>query len=193
MSNPTAIPGTAPASERVRAFYAPVRRDNGTPTPFDPAAQGRFSLDAPPTGWIDLGWVHDFKRASETKVEALQSGAPLLVRGQTRKQAGAEVALSFDTCGNFACFDRRERIRCGRSCGRRCGLRGTNRLCRCRRERCLCEVRRRSGKRLAVHTPHHLQRGTRGECLYEHTHAGHASACGRARPHHEGRKDHGLS
>lgn len=101
MSNAAAIPGTAPASERVRAFYAPVQRDNGTPTPFDPATQGRFSLDAPPAGWIDLGWVHDFKRVSETKVETLQSGAPLLVRGQTRKQAGAEVSLSFDTWGKL--------------------------------------------------------------------------------------------
>jgi hypothetical protein len=101
VSDAVAIPGTAPASGRVRAFYAPIQRESGTQTTFEPATQGHFPLDTPPAGWIDLGWVHEFKRTSQTKVEALQSGAPLLLRGQTRKQAGAEVSLRFDTWGKL--------------------------------------------------------------------------------------------
>lgn len=97
----TAMAATAPMSGRIRGYYAPVDRVSGYPTLFDPAVLGRFDLDAPPAGWTDLGWIHNFRRTSETKVMALEGGAPLATRGQTRKAAGAEVALEFESWGKL--------------------------------------------------------------------------------------------
>lgn len=85
----------------MRVYYAPVRRDNGTPAAFDPAVQGRFALSAPPVGWTDLGYVSGLKRKSVTKVMALESGAPMAVRAQTRTGMGAEVSFTFNAWGKL--------------------------------------------------------------------------------------------
>ena len=54
----------APVARRVRAYFAPVNRTAQTPVLFDPAVQGSFSLDTPPSPWIDLVWIQGFTRKS---------------------------------------------------------------------------------------------------------------------------------
>ena len=69
-------PGLPPAVRRVRGYFAPVNRQTGTPTAFDASAAASFDPDAPPAPWIDLGWISGFARASETKLQTIEGGAP---------------------------------------------------------------------------------------------------------------------
>lgn len=85
----------APVVRRVRAFFAPVNRASQTPVFFDPSEQGRFSLDAPPAPWIDLGWVQDFSRKSASKSAALMTGIPAAPLEQVRETLEAQVSLQF--------------------------------------------------------------------------------------------------
>ena len=64
----------APAARAVRAYAAPVNRLTGLFAAFDPASQGQFDLDSPPSPFIDLGWVENFRRSAGTKYEALRTG-----------------------------------------------------------------------------------------------------------------------
>ena len=89
----------APVTRRVRAYFAPVNRAAGVPTIFDAAQMGAFALNAPLAPWIDLGWCSNFVRKSETKVEALTTGAPAVVRSQVRSQVEATVQLEFESWG----------------------------------------------------------------------------------------------
>ena len=84
----------APAARAVRAYVAPVGRPSGQIAAFDPAAQGQFDLDSPPTPWLDLGWVENFQRTSATKYEALRSGPMGNITVQYRTQP--EARLEFD-------------------------------------------------------------------------------------------------
>ena len=54
----------APVAQRVRGYFAPVNRATQAPALFDPAEQGNFNLDSPPTPWISLGWIQEFARKS---------------------------------------------------------------------------------------------------------------------------------
>ncbi len=92
---------TAPLSRRVRAYFAPVNRAAGLPSLFDAAQSGMFSLDAPPSPWVDLGWVSGFTRKSESKVGALVAGAPAAVQTQVRTVVEATVALEFESWGKL--------------------------------------------------------------------------------------------
>lgn len=98
MSTPTfAIqPGLAPAIRRVRAYFAPVNRSSATPTPFDASTAVSFDLDAPPAPWLDLGWISGFTRASGTKLQAVEGGAPGAVLLQGRQSVGATVSMTFE-------------------------------------------------------------------------------------------------
>ena len=89
-------PGMPPAVRRVRAYFAPVERQTSTPTPFDASAAALFDASAPAAPWIDLGWVDGFTRSSQTKVQAVESGAPATVLLQTRQSVGSTVSLSFE-------------------------------------------------------------------------------------------------
>ncbi len=94
----------APAVRRVRAYFAPVSRSAGTaaiPTLFDPARSGGFNLDAPPTPWVDLGWIDGFARKCETKVEALRAGAPAVAQSQVRAEVEAIVSFRFQSWGKL--------------------------------------------------------------------------------------------
>ena len=51
--------GMVPVARKLRAYFAPVDRVSGNPTVFDPAKHGAFILDAPPSPWIDLGWIEN--------------------------------------------------------------------------------------------------------------------------------------
>jgi hypothetical protein len=85
----------APVTRRVRAYFAPVNRAAQTPVLFDPSQQGGFSLGAPPTPWIDLGWIQDFARKPTSKSTALLTGIPAAALEQVRESVQAEVSLQF--------------------------------------------------------------------------------------------------
>ena len=58
----TSFAAPAPVARRMRAYFAPVNRVTQTPVLFDPSQSGSFNLDAPPSPWIDLGWIQNFTR-----------------------------------------------------------------------------------------------------------------------------------
>jgi hypothetical protein len=95
------VDAASPVVRRVRAYFAPVDRASGSVAGFDPARVGRFAVDAPPAPWVDLGWVHGFKRTSGTKVEAVRAGAPALTQMQVRTEVDATVELAFETWGKL--------------------------------------------------------------------------------------------
>jgi hypothetical protein len=66
--------GLRPVARQTRAYFAPVNRVNGPTAVFDPSQNSGFQLDAPPTPWIDLGWIENFQRTSTSQIEALVGG-----------------------------------------------------------------------------------------------------------------------
>ncbi len=97
----TAVASVAPASGRVRAYFAPVNRSAGAPTVFDPAQLGGFDLDTPPSPWVDLGWISKFVRKCGTKVDPLRAGAPAMTVAQVRAEVEATVSLEFESWGKL--------------------------------------------------------------------------------------------
>ncbi len=89
----------APASRVVRAYAAPVNRTSGIIAAYDPASPIGFNLDAPPWPWLDLGRVENFKRTSETKYDALRTGATANVALQCRTQPEAQVEFDLLSWG----------------------------------------------------------------------------------------------
>jgi hypothetical protein len=85
----------APVTRRVRAYFAPVNRATQTPVLFDPAEQGAFNLGAPPSPWIDLGWIQNFARKSASKSAPLLTGIPASPLEQVRTTLEAEVSCEF--------------------------------------------------------------------------------------------------
>jgi hypothetical protein len=85
----------APVARRVRAYFAPVNRPAQTPVLFDPAEQGRFSLDAPPAPWMSLGWIQNFARRAASKSAPLLTGIPAAPLEQVRQTLEAQVSLEF--------------------------------------------------------------------------------------------------
>ena len=82
-------------TRRMRAYYAPVNRVTGAPTIFDPALQSGWSESAPPSPWVDLGWITDFARSAESVIAEVDSGMPATIALQTRTRLGATVSLRF--------------------------------------------------------------------------------------------------
>ncbi|HWT66298.1 MAG TPA: hypothetical protein VN151_09290 [Terracidiphilus sp.] len=85
----------APVARRVRAYFAPVNRAAQTPVLFDASEQGGFSLDAPPSPWMDLGWIENFARKSGSKSAPLLTGIPAATLEQVRSTLEAEVSFEF--------------------------------------------------------------------------------------------------
>src|ERR1035438_8225127 len=85
----------APVARRVRGYFAPVNRTAQTPVLFDPAEQGRFSLDAPPVPWIDLGWIQGFTRKPGSKTSPVLTGIPAGTLEQVRETLEAQVSFQF--------------------------------------------------------------------------------------------------
>ena len=98
MSTPALVmqPGLPPQVRRVRGYFAPVNRLTATPTAFDPTTAAAFDPDTPPAPWMDLGWIDGFTRASETKLQVVESGAPGTVLLQGRQSVGASVSMTFE-------------------------------------------------------------------------------------------------
>ncbi|MBT9331870.1 hypothetical protein [Paracidobacterium acidisoli] len=97
MSTTTFVPLSAqPAiTRRVRAYFAPVDRVNKVPSIFDPSVNGQFSLSAPPAPWVDLGWIENFGRKSESKFTELVTGSPGITQFQARETIDAVVSFRF--------------------------------------------------------------------------------------------------
>ena len=98
MSTPALVmqPGLPPEVRRVRGYFAPVNRLTAAPTAFDPTTAATFDPDTPPAPWMDLGWIDGFSRASETKLQVVESGAPGTVLLQGRQSVGATVSMTFE-------------------------------------------------------------------------------------------------
>jgi hypothetical protein len=85
----------APVARRVRAFFAPINRSTQTPVLFDPAQEGRFSLDAPPAPWISLGWIQNLVRKPLSKSAPMLTGIPAAPLEQVRETLEAQVNFEF--------------------------------------------------------------------------------------------------
>src|SRR5579859_522978 len=85
----------APVTRRVRAYFAPVNRMAQAPVSFDASEQGGFKLDAPPSPWIDLGWIQGFARASTGKSGAVMAGIPAAALEQVRESLDAQISFQF--------------------------------------------------------------------------------------------------
>jgi len=93
--NSTAFSAPAPVSRRVRAYFAPVDRANQTYATFDPAMMNAFDPDAPPTPWVDLGWIENFTRTSASRSTAILTGIPAATLEQTRNRLEAHLTFDF--------------------------------------------------------------------------------------------------
>ena len=91
--------GLCPVRRQTRAYFAPVDRTSGTTTVFDPSKDGTFQLDAPPSPWIDLGWVEEFRRTSTSQIEAMKGGPASGVMAQAHTALGAKIELQFREWG----------------------------------------------------------------------------------------------
>ena len=78
-----------------RLYVAPVDRVNALPVPFDPASMGRFSLSAPPAGWLDAGAILALERTPEEGLTPVLSGAPATVKTQVRSSVQETVQWTF--------------------------------------------------------------------------------------------------
>lgn len=83
----------APVTRRVRAYFAPVNRAAQTPVVFEPSEQGKFNLDAPPSPWIDLGWIQEFARKVTSKSGSVLTGIPAAALEQVRSTVEAQVSF----------------------------------------------------------------------------------------------------
>jgi len=101
MSTSPVRPAMVPVTRQMRAYFAPVNRITETPTIFDPAASGVFALDAPPSPWLDLGWIESFERYYDTPTDVVRSGANALPSVQFRGPAEARVEFDFREWGKL--------------------------------------------------------------------------------------------
>jgi hypothetical protein len=62
---------------------------------FDPASQGGFTLDSPPSPWISLGWIQNFARQAGSKTAPVLTGIPASPGSQVRETLDARVSLDF--------------------------------------------------------------------------------------------------
>ena len=85
-----------------RGFFAPyVQGASPSPTIFDPARQGRFDSNAPPSGWHDLGWIDQFRRSPAGRIGQIRSGYRGAVRAQYRGEIGSSLEFEFREWGKL--------------------------------------------------------------------------------------------
>ncbi|MCL6480309.1 MAG: hypothetical protein K6U02_01145 [Firmicutes bacterium] len=85
-----------------RGFFAPFRQGaEPLPTLFDPARQGRFDTNRPPTGWFDLGWIDQFRRSPNGRIGQIRSGYRGAVRAQYRGEIGSSIEFEFREWGKL--------------------------------------------------------------------------------------------
>lgn len=83
-----------PVTRRIRAYFAPMNRITNQPALYDPGKYGLFQLDAPPSPWIDLGWIDNFQRHCGLSTEPIFAGNPPAPVNQFR--GPLDVRLEFD-------------------------------------------------------------------------------------------------
>ena len=93
--------GDVPVSRRVRAYFACRNAHAEQPAIFDPGKSGAFLLDSPPAPWLDLGWIDNFQRASDTISEALRAGPRGAPSAQFRGALSARVDFDFREWGKL--------------------------------------------------------------------------------------------
>jgi hypothetical protein len=93
--------GLRPITRQTRAYFAAVDRVSGPIAIFDPSKDYGFQLDAPPSPWIDLGWIENFQRTSTSQIEALNGGPVGAVAAQSRHGLGARVDFEFRDWGKL--------------------------------------------------------------------------------------------
>jgi hypothetical protein len=85
-----------------RGYFAPyVQGASPAPTIFDPARQGRFDTNVPPSGWVDLGWIDQFRRSPSGRIGQIRSGYRGAVRAQYRGEIGSSVEFEFREWGKL--------------------------------------------------------------------------------------------
>ncbi len=58
---------------------------------------GSFLCRAPPSPWIDLGWIEDFSRKSLSKIGGISTGSPGVTQFQVKETVDASVSFRFKT------------------------------------------------------------------------------------------------
>ena len=102
MSTTPLRPAMVPVSRRMRAYFAPIDRNSGTPAMFDPSKHASgFQLDAPPAPWVDLGWVENVQRSNLTTGTPLTAGPRGVAVGQFRGPLQARVEFEFREWGKL--------------------------------------------------------------------------------------------
>lgn len=99
MSSVSLRTSMVPITRRVRAYFAAVKRGTESATIFDPAVYGAFPLDAPPAGWMDMGWIDKFQRWSGSVTEEMRAGVVGAALGQFRSKVDARVEFDFREWG----------------------------------------------------------------------------------------------
>jgi hypothetical protein len=89
------------ATDRVRAYFAPVARTNSQPVAFDLASSGRAAFATAPAGWFDAGWITGFTRSGATVVRPLRAGAAGAVAQQVRDDLEARLEFNFCEWGKL--------------------------------------------------------------------------------------------
>jgi hypothetical protein len=90
-----------PASRRIRAYFAPINRVTGAPSLFDPGKYGRFLLDAPPSPWLDLGWIDSFQRFCGTSTQPLWAGNKRAPSSQFHGPVDVRIEFDFREWGKL--------------------------------------------------------------------------------------------
>jgi hypothetical protein len=94
------FPGSIqPVSCGLRAFFAPVRREDEQITTLRPTTLSDFDLNSPPSPWIDAGWVDGLRRTSETKFGAERRGKRATRAAQYRTQLDSRIEVEFRQWG----------------------------------------------------------------------------------------------
>ena len=83
----------------VRAYFAPVNRTTETGTVFDPSLG--FDPNNPPSPWVSLGLVRNFKRVAKSTMGTLRSGPAGVAQAQFRNLTDARVSLDFCEWGKL--------------------------------------------------------------------------------------------
>lgn len=85
-----------------RGFFAPyVQGASPSPTIFDPARQGRFDTNIPPSGWHDLGWIEQLRRSPAGRIGQIRSGYRGAIRAQYRGEIGSSIEFEFREWGKL--------------------------------------------------------------------------------------------
>ena len=101
MSTASLRAAMVPIMRRVRAYFAPVDRETGAPSIFDPGKHGAFLLDAPPAPWLDLGLIDSLQRFCGTSTAPLRAGKRGAPLAQFRGSLEARIEFDFREWGKL--------------------------------------------------------------------------------------------